>query len=63
MATGESWWLFCWVALRVALTAGKAVELRSNGQPRAAVPTFICLFVFWVYIFLQRGGKHYGECD
>ena len=37
---------------------GKAIELRSNGQPRAAVPTFISLGLH----ILERG-KHYGECD
>jgi hypothetical protein len=41
MAIGESRWLFYWGALRVILSMqGNAIELRSNGQPRAAVPTF-----------------------
>ena len=41
MAIGESRWLFCWALCSEFEQLGKAVELRSTGQPRAAVPTFI----------------------
>jgi hypothetical protein len=68
MAIGGSRWPFLlgervWVAVGYQLSA-KSVELRSNGQPRTAVPTFgshIWLNVSFTNIF--SGGEGYEQCD